>query len=427
MASTELRTGTRVVRQPKPLHWVALGLLVLSVCINYVDRGNLGVAAKSIQDELRFSPDQLGILLGGFFWTYSFCQIAAGRMMDRWNVNWLYAGGFLIWSAATGITGFASSFAVILCLRFLLGAGESIAYPAYSKIIAETFPESLRGTANAMIDAGSKIGPALGILLGVKMIQAFSWRMMFVLVGGASLLWLVPWCLVVRRLPQHVRQSHTDEGSPSYWQLVSSRAVWGTVLGLFGGNYTWYLFLTWLPYYFETDRHYTKTHLAIIGSLPFWTVAVASMSFGLAADALIRRGRHPGRVRQAFVSLGLLGCCLFVIPAVLIREEWISNSFFVLGCICLGAFSSNHWAYSQTLAGVRGAGKWTGFENCLGNFSGFIAPWVSGHTLGLTGSFIPAFVIAGIVLIIGAIGFSFVVGDPEEVNWAKAKPATSEV
>jgi MFS transporter, ACS family, D-galactonate transporter len=427
MATTELRTGTKVVRQPTRLQWVALGLLVLSVCINYVDRGNLGVAAKSIQDELRFTPDQLGLLLGGFFWTYSLCQIAAGRMMDRWNVNWLYAGGFLVWSAATGITGFASSFAVILCLRFLLGAGESLAYPAYSKIIAETFPESLRGTANALIDAGSKVGPALGILLGVKMIQAFSWRVMFVVVGGASLLWLVPWCLVVNRLPKHVRQSHTDEGSPSYRQLIRSRAVWGTVLGLFGGNYTWYLFLTWLPYYFETDRHYTKDHLAIFGSLPFWTVAVASMSFGLAADALIRRGRHPGRVRKAFVSFGLLGCCLFVIPAVLIREEWISNGFFVLGCICLGGFSSNHWAYSQRLAGVRGAGKWTGFENCLGNFSGVIAPWVSGYALRVTDSFIPAFVIAGVVLLVGAFGFSFVVGDPEEVNWGPSKLRAREV
>src|SRR3954451_24511804 len=139
MATTELRTGTNVVPRPKPLHWVALGLLVLSVCINYVDRGNLGVAAKSIQDELRFNPDQLGVLLGGFFWTYSLFQIAAGKMMDRWDVNWLYAAGFLVWSVATGITGFASSFGIILSLRFLLGAGESIAYPAYSKIIATNF------------------------------------------------------------------------------------------------------------------------------------------------------------------------------------------------------------------------------------------------------------------------------------------------
>jgi len=73
MSTTELRTGTKGVQQPRLLHWVALGLLVLSVCINYVDRGNLGVAAKSIQDELQFSQPQLGVLLGGFFWTYSLC------------------------------------------------------------------------------------------------------------------------------------------------------------------------------------------------------------------------------------------------------------------------------------------------------------------------------------------------------------------
>jgi len=424
MATTELRTGTQAIRQPRPLHWVALGLLVLSVCINYVDRGNLGVAAKSIQDELRFTPEQLGILLGGFFWTYSLFQIAAGKMMDRWDVNWLYAGGFLVWSAATGVTGFAGSFGVILLLRFLLGAGESIAYPAYSKIIASTFPESLRGTANALIDSGSKVGPALGILIGVKMIQAWSWRPMFLIVGGASLLWLVPWCLVVRRLPKAEEEKHSTQPSPSFAQLIRCRALWGTVLGLFGGNYTWYLFLSWLPYYFETDRHYTKDHLAIFGSLPFWTVAVASISFGLAADALIRRGRHPGRVRKTFVSLGLLGCCIFVIPAVLIREEWISNGFFVLGCICLGAFSSNHWAYAQTLAGVRAAGKWTGFENCLGNFSGVSDPSVTGYTLQKTHSFIPAFVVAGIVLLVGAFGFSYVVGTPEEVDWTK--PAASK-
>jgi ACS family D-galactonate transporter-like MFS transporter len=308
-----------------------------------------------------------------------------------------------------------------LLLRFLLGAGESIAYPAYSKIIATTFPESLRGTANALIDSGSKVGPALGILLGVKMIQATSWRTMFLVVGGASLLWLIPWCLIVPRLPKREEETYTSEGSPSFGQLVRSRAVWGTVLGLFGGNYTWYLFLTWLPYYFEVDRHYTKDHLAIFGSLPFWTVAAASISFGLAADALIRRGRHPGRVRKTFVSLGLLGCCIFVIPAVLIREEWISNAFFVLGCICLGGFSSNHWAYSQRLAGVRASGKWTGFENCLGNFSGVIAPYVSGFTLRATHSFIPAFVVAAVVLLIGAFGFSFVVGNPEEVDWTKPK------
>ncbi len=406
------------IEEPRPqrLQWVALSLLVISVCINYVDRGNLGVAAKSIQDDLHFGAGSLGGLLGAFFWTYSICQLIAGKLIDRWNVNWVYAAGFLLWSAATGLTGLATSFTGFFFLRLILGAGESIAYPAYSKIIATSFPESLRGTANALIDCGSKIGPALGVLLGVKMIQMLSWRPMFLIIGGASLLWLLPWCLIVPRLPYR-KILEASQWSPSYRRLITERKVWGTILGLFGANYTWYFFLTWLPYYFENDRHYSKDELAWIASLPFWSVSIASMLFGLAADALVRRGFHAGRVRQTFVSAGLAGCCLFMVPAVLVHQNWVSNMLFALASICMGGFSSNHWAFTQTLAGPEAAGKWTGFENCLGNFAGVIAPWVTGLALHQFHSFIVAFMIAGVVLLLGVLGFSLVVGEPNQVKW----------
>jgi MFS transporter, ACS family, D-galactonate transporter len=395
---------------------LALLLLVISVCINYVDRGNLGVAAKSIEADLKFPPEQLGLLLGSIFWTYSLGQLVAGKLIDRWNVNWVYAAGFLIWSAATGLTGLANTFGTFFFLRLVLGAGESVAYPAYSKIIATGFPEQLRGTANAMIDCGSKVGPALGVLLGVKMINALSWRSMFLVIGGASLLGLVPWCLLIPRLS--LRQVvHASQWSPSYRALLGERKVWGTVLGLFGGNYTWYFFLTWLPYYFENDRHYTKDRLALFASLPFWSVSLASMLFGVAADALIRRGYHAGRVRQTFVSVGLLGCCLFMIPAILVERDWLCIIFFTLASVCMGGFSSNHWAFSQTLAGPEAAGKWTGFENCLGNFAGVIAPFITGLALRETHSFFAAILIACGVLLVGVLGFSFVVGSPNQVRW----------
>lgn len=402
--------------KPKTLHWLALWLLVISVCINYVDRGSLGVAAKSIQSDLHFPPEYLGILLGGFFWTYSLFQIPAGKILDRWNVNWVYAVGYLLWSAATGLTGLASAFWLIFCLRLILGAGESVAYPAYSKIIATTFPERLRGTANALIDAGSKAGPALGVLLGVKMIAWLSWRYMFLVIGGASLLWLIPWCFLVPKLAVK-RLTLASEWAPGYLQIIAQRRFWGTVLGLFGGNYTWYLFLTWLPYYFETDRHYTHNRLAVIASLPFWGVAASSILFGLLADAIIRSGREPGRVRQVFVSSGLLGCCVFLLTAVLVREELLSNSLLVLACVSMGAFSSNHWALTQRLAGAEGACKWTGIQNCIGNFAGVIAPYVSGLTFEHTHSFFAAFAIACMVLVMGVFGYWFVIGTPRQISW----------
>ena len=77
----------------------------------------------------------------------------------------------------------------------------------------------------------------------------------------------------------------------------------GHIYWSLGGNYTWFVFLNWLPYYFETQRHYTRDKLALIGSLPFWAIAVSSISFGLLADWLVRRGRHPGAcVRVLLVS-----------------------------------------------------------------------------------------------------------------------------
>ena len=412
--------------KPRALYWFALGLLVISVCINYADRGNLGVAAKSISGELHLVPAQLGWLLAAFSITYSLSQLFTGQLIDHGNVNWIYAAGFLLWSAATGLTGAVHGFTAILLLRLLLGFSESVAYPAYSKIIVISFPESLRGTANALIDAGSKLGPALGVLLGVKMIEWFSWRGMFYVIGAGSLLWLIPWCFVTPRLPSaHLPTTESSGRAPSFRQLFSTRAMWGTAIGLFGGNYTWFVFLNWLPYYFETQRHYTHDKLAFLGSLPFWTIAVSSLAFGMLADSLVRRGWHPGRVRQGFACFGMLGCCVFLLPAIGVRDAVIANLLLLLASVSMGAWSSNHWALSQFLSGPQAAGKWTGLQNCIGNFAGVAGQIVSGYALQTTHSFFAAFAIACGILLIGILSYWKVVGAPSPVRWQVEQPQPS--
>ncbi len=412
--------------KPSQLHWIALILLVISVGINYLDRGNLSVALSNIERDIHLNRDQLGLLGTAFFVTYSLLQIVAGKLIDRFNVNWVYAIGYLLWSGATLLIGFTrdihvlgfamDSFTVLFILRLVLGCGESVAYPSYSKIISGSFPEGLRGAANAAVDAGSKVGPALGILIGVELVNTLSWRGMFIGIGAVSMLWLLPWCFVAPKLK--LRQETSPIEPPSYREILSKRSFWGTVLGLFGANYTWYFFLTWLPYYFESERHYTHDKLAIFGSLPFWGVALSSMLAGLGADALIRRGRNAARVRQSTVSLGLLGCCLFMLPAVAIKNETVSISMLMVACLALGLFSSNHWALTQTLAGPEASGKWTGIENCLGNFAGIAAPWITGFILDATKSFFAAFAVSCAVLLVGITGYWFVIGKTNRVRWS---------
>ena len=118
----------------------AFCLLFLSILINYIDRVNLSVAAPLLKDELRISASQLGVLFAAFFWTYSTAQIISGWIIDRYDVNWVLAAAFVLWSLATTATGLIHGFAMLIAVRILLGAAESVAFPSYSKIIALHVP-----------------------------------------------------------------------------------------------------------------------------------------------------------------------------------------------------------------------------------------------------------------------------------------------
>src|SRR4051812_21871325 len=175
--------------------WRILILLTISVFVNYIDRGNLSIAQPLVMREMNLDPQQMGFLHTGFFWTYALMQLfgIAGLLADRFNVGLALAAGYFAWSAATAATGLVTSLTALFVMRLILGLGESLAYPCYSLILSRYFPEQHRGTANALIDAGSKLGPALGILAGGYFINSFGWRPLFVVLGFGALIWLVPW------------------------------------------------------------------------------------------------------------------------------------------------------------------------------------------------------------------------------------------
>src|ERR1700680_3945760 len=131
-----------------------LFLLALSVFINCLDRGNLSIAAPLLKNEFQLSATQLGVLLSSFFWTYSFFLPLSGWLVDRLDVKWVIASGFVLWSAATAGSGAGHGFGTFLLSRLALGAGESVSYPACSTILSRYFPEHKSGLAHATIVAG---------------------------------------------------------------------------------------------------------------------------------------------------------------------------------------------------------------------------------------------------------------------------------
>jgi len=403
--------------------WLLLALLVASICINYVDRGSVSVAHKGIADELGLNADDLGKLFSAFFLTYAAFQMIAGWAIDRYNVYRLYGYCFAAWSLATALTGFASGFATIFCLRLLLGTAESVAYPAYSKIIAATFNEDERGKANAFIDAGSKLGPALGLLVGGTIAAYFGWRAMFLAIGIGSLLWLLPWKAVApREFTRH--QDHQGDG-PSMLEIFKRREAWGTFVGLLCSNWAWYFMLTWLPPYFVRERHFSQELMATYGSVPFFAVATASIVGGIVSDRWIARGASATRVRKTFVIGGLMSATVMLAAAVA-DSPHVAMLLLTIAAAAFGLFSSNVWAVTQTLAGPAAAGKWTGIQNTFGNVAGILAPRVTGWIVYATGSFYWAFVIASGMLVVAGFSYVILVRRVEPVSWSPTKVTVTE-
>ncbi|HXN52497.1 MAG TPA: MFS transporter [Candidatus Acidoferrum sp.] len=389
-------------------------LMALSAFLNYVDRGNLSLAAPLIQGDLGLSVYQLGILFSSFFWTYALFQIVSGWLVDWTDVNWVLALGVLLWSAATFGTGFIHGFKLLLVMRLILGVGESVSYPSYSKIIARHFSEFQRGRANSLISAGQACGPAFGTLLGGMLMARIGWRLFFIALGVASSFWLFPW---LRSMPRAADRAQTKAvQTPAIFEILEHRSAWGTFAGLFCYNYLSYFLITWLPFYLVHERHFSIPAMSLVTGVAFLATAVSATICGWASDRWIAAGGHVTLVRKTFTGAGPLIASLIVLVSV-VEDHRVAAGLLILVCAAMGVCSSNLWAVTQTLAGAETAGKWTGLQNCFGNFAGIIAPALTGLVVQQTGRFFWAFVITGAVSLLGSAAWIFGVGPLKAVPW----------
>jgi MFS family permease len=397
--------------------WTVVLLLLVSVIINYIDRSNLSLAVPLIQRQFSLSPVQLGSLLSAFFWTYALLQLfgIAGWISDRFPVGWVMVCGYLLWSGATIATGLMGGFAAIYAARLVLGAGESVAYPCYSRIFAE-LPQEHRGRANSLIDVGTKLGPAIGAYIGGLLLVHFGWRMLFVVLGGGGLLWLLPWIHWMPRIERRVKEKDAAD-RPSIARLLRVKCAWGAFFGHFCGNYFFYFLLAWLPNYLASEEKMPIGLMSRATAAAFLLIGSVTLITGWVSDRMIAAGHSPTRVRRTVVVGGLSVASSLLLLGVVPHNASLSNAIIAIACMGYGAFASNHFAITQTLAGTEMAGRWTSLQNGVANLSGIVAPWVSGLIMQANGSSRLAFVVAGGVALLGACFWGFLVQRVEPVDW----------
>src|SRR5258708_2350419 len=258
---------------------VLLGTIIF---LNYVDRGSIAVAAPLMKGELKLSNEAYGWAVSAFFWVYAPVQLFAGWLCDRFSVYKLLAAGLLLWAASTLLMGFIGGFVSLLLLRILLGVGESLAFPGSSKIIARHVPAERRGMANAALAMGIALGPAVGTLAGGLMVANWGWRIMFIVFGLVTLIWLLPWQQVVRSLVDAHRR---DEGpGVDVASLIGKWPLWSMSIVHCLGNYCFYFLLAWLPLYLTKARGFTITEMTLLASLGYAVQGACAYAFGQFSD-----------------------------------------------------------------------------------------------------------------------------------------------
>ncbi|HEY3638866.1 MAG TPA: MFS transporter [Rhizomicrobium sp.] len=390
-------------------------LLAIAVFINYVDRGNLATAAPLMKDELHLTASQLGFLFSAFFWTYIPSQLLAGWLAERINAYRTLAIGLAIWSAATALSGLATGFAVLITLRLVLGIGESAAFPCASKLIARHLPLHQLGVANGAVATGLALGPAFGTFVGGMLMAYLGWRVIFLLFGLASLLWLVPWLNVARDAGRRT----DDDGPanvPSYLSLLACRELWGACIGHFSSNYAFYFVITWLPLYLVKSRGFTVPEMATLAGVVYLIFAASTQVCGWVSDFWMRRGASANRVRKTLMVTSQIGVATMMLGCAVGGTNVCIVSLLLAG-VFFGPGTANVYAIGQSLAGPHASGKWMSIQNCIGNISGAIGPLITGYVVDRTGDFLWAFAIACGFTLMGVIAWGIIIPRVEPLAW----------
>ena len=300
----------------------------------------------------------------------------------------------------------------------MLGMGESVAFTTTSKIIASNVPKARMGLANGVIGFGYLVGPAAGTLIGGLLMARWGWRPTFVLFGALSLLWMLPWS----RVRIHEAKPAAGDAAPvvTLRQILSRRALWGASLGHFAGNWNWYFILGYLPMYLEMQRGFSKQQMAEVVSSAYLVNALAALAAGWAFDKLIQRGWSPSltlKAPLALAHLAGLGCMLampFMPIGACIALLFVYEVF-------LGFSSPAYFMITQIMGGPAAAARWVGMQNMMGNMPGVIGVFFAGVLIDAGGgSYGTAFLLAGLVNVLGLIGWLAILPRVAPVDWERA-------
>lgn len=405
---------------------VAVGMLLLTGAVNYIDRVALAIANPLIRQDLHLSIAEMGVLLSVFLWTYCFAQLPVGFAIDRVGPRLLLGLGAVVWSVAQVMAGFVGSMAQFAWTRVLLGIGEAPQFPLDAKVVRTWFNVRDRGTPTGIFNSASTVGPAIAPPLLTVLMLNFGWRWMFVIIGLVGIvIGLIWWAIYRDPSAYHLdaeEQRYLDEGEDSThgaqvsfaeWRsLFGYRTTWGMIFGNFGNGYMIWLYAAWLPGYLEIQRHVSIPHTGWVAAIPYVFGVVGSLFGGWVCDRLVRAGFSPVNSRKLPIILGMFGAAGCTIFAALVPSNTAAVAAISVALFAGNLAGATIWALAVVAAPSKGVASLGSMQNFGGFLGGALAPMLTGFIVQATNSFVPALILAAVVSVVSAFVYLVVVREP---------------
>jgi len=416
-----------VERRTRVRFFLAFWLFVLSG-VAFLDRTNISIAGLQISNEYGLGNQRLGWIFSSFLVGYAGFQLPAGWLAARFGPRRVLTLGVLWWGIATAIpallpTGIQGAVILLIAIRFALGAGESVIYPAANQFVARWVPMRERGFINGLIFAGVGAGSGLTPPLLRWLIANHGWRAAFWFSAVVGLIAGAVWWYAARDTPEEhprispaeLREIHeglsspvvvptsadpTKAGSISWRAIFHRRDLLALMIGYFSFGYIAWIFFSWFFLYMAQVRGFDLKTSALYTMLPFLSMTFCCLVGGVLSDQLTRTfGLRVGRCGLAAVALA--ATAVFLVAGSQIRSPQLAGVILAGGAGALYLSQSSFWSVSVDIAG-RSSAVFSSMVNMGGQIGGAVTasltPWIA-QRFGWTTSF----GVAAALSVLGAI------------------------
>jgi MFS family permease len=388
-------------------------LLCVLYFILYVDRVNIATAAVAIRTEFGLSAVAMGLVFSAFNYPYAFFQIVGGWLGDRFGPRLTLTVCVVVCAVATALTGLVDGLATLFLARLLLGFGEGSAFPTSTQAMSNWIAPARWGWAQGATHSASRLGNAITPPLIAFLIATISWRGSFLVLGAASVIWALLWWRYFSDDPRR----HPDVAPADLARLRPFRAErlgrtvpWGPLIRRmlpvtavdFCYGWNLWLFLNWLPSYFQSAMHLDLKNSAIFSAGVLLAGVVGDPLGGLLSDRILRRTGNLEAARRNVIVVGMLGAFTFMLPLLFVGELnrialCLAASFF-----CLEFIVAPIWSVPMDIAPEH-AGTASGLMNFGFGMAGIVSPVVTGLLIDRTGDWRWSFALSMALLIGGSM------------------------